>query len=183
MGVALGATSALSVERARGTVPLAVLVPAMAAVGALWGALSGTFGGSVSALLGVSMFEDDALPLGFILGGCTGMVQLALFFPAYLALSVRRQATWPLVLVGALTAPVMGWLGLGALVASLFGLWLFALPFATWAAVLIDRGERQQRARSARAVDVARSAAGSSPRYRAARGCELGPPRTAVDRH
>ncbi|MCA9489363.1 MAG: hypothetical protein KC621_05555 [Myxococcales bacterium] len=137
-GVLLGALSGWVVPLLRPHVPLPALVAGMAAAGSLWGAVAGTLGGAASLWFGL-----DGAPLGFVLGGCTGMVALGLFFLPYLVLSVRREPTWPAVAGAVLLAPVMGWLGLAALLASTFGLWLFALPAVVWAAVAVDRSARQ----------------------------------------
>lgn len=136
-GVLLGALTSWVVPRLRPIVPLPALMAAMAAAGSLWGAVAGTLGGAASLWFGL-----DGAPLGFVLGGCTGMVALGLFFLPYLVLAVRREPTWPAVAGAVLLAPFMGWLGLAALLASTFGLWLFALPAVVWGAVAVDRTAR-----------------------------------------
>ncbi|MEZ4320295.1 MAG: hypothetical protein R3F61_22640 [Myxococcota bacterium] len=148
-GALLGALSAVVVELARTRVPMSVQIAGMAAVGSLWGALAGVAGGASG-----TMFHEGGIVLGFVVGGCTGMVALGLFFPVYLFLSVRRDPVWPAVAAALLAAPMMGWLGIAALGASLFGLWLFALPVAMWSAVALDRSV--ERARLAMQVSDAR---------------------------
>ncbi len=143
-GGLLGALACWATERLRPRVPLAVLLAGMAAVGSLWGAVAGACGGLVSLHFG----PIAGIPMGFIVGGCTGMVQLALFFGPYLFLSVRKDATWPLVIGAVLLSPFMGWLGLAALGFSTFGLWLFALPFALWAGIRLERARETQAAPS-----------------------------------
>lgn len=154
-GALLGAVACQVLEMSRRRIPLAVLFAAMAAIGSLWGAMAGVVGGATG-----TMFQEASIPFGFIVGGTTGMVALGLFFPLYLLLSVRDSSTWPAVAASVQVAPLMGWFGLAALGASLFGLWLFALPVAIWAAVALDRVERgQSGARRSMRDGRARSAA------------------------
>ena len=147
-GALVGAASAWALERVRGRVPLAVIVPLMAAVGSLWGAFAGACGGVGSMGIGLG-----AIPLGFVLGATTGMVTLGVGFLPYLILSVRGSSTLPVVALGLLASPTLGWLGLMALGAATFGLWLFVLPYLAIAGIAIDRSERairtQQRAQLA----------------------------------
>lgn len=133
-GGLLGAVAAPVVRALRGWVPLPVLVAAMAAAGGCWGAVTGAVGGLGSLWMGT-----EAVPFGFVLGATTGMVTLGLFFLPYLMLSVRGERTWPAVAGAVVATPLLGWLGLCALLASTFGLWLFALPALVWGAVAVDR--------------------------------------------
>ncbi|MCB9677711.1 MAG: hypothetical protein H6737_21575 [Alphaproteobacteria bacterium] len=137
-GFLLGVAAGWTVEQTRGHVPIPVLVACMAVAGSLWGAATGTVGGAASLWFGI-----EGAPLGFVLGATTGMVQLGLFFLPYLVLRVRGESARPAVIGAVLAAPFMGWLGLAALAASTFGLWLFALPAAVWLGIAIDRSHRR----------------------------------------
>lgn len=141
-GALVGTASAWSLERVRGRVPLAIIVPLMAIVGSLWGAFAGACGGVGSIGIGI-----DAVPLGFVLGATTGMVTLGVGFLPYLMVSVRGSSTLPVVALGVLASPTLGWAGLMALGAATFGMWLFALPFLALAGVALDRSERAVRCR------------------------------------
>lgn len=134
LGAALGGVSGWAVEQLRGVVPLSVMLASMAALGGLWGGAAGTLGAASG-----TVFGEPGMLFGLALGGCSGMVAIGLWFPAYLFLSVRRDPTWPAVLGAVLCAPIAGWLGLAALIVSTFGGWLFLLPLAMWAGSALDR--------------------------------------------
>jgi len=146
-GALLGAGLAWALERVRGVLPLAVIVPFVAAVGSLWGALAGTLGGFGSLGMGVG-----AIPLGFVLGACTGMVTLGLGFLPHLMLATSGRSTASVVALGVLASPVMGWLGLIALAGATFGLWLFLVPVLAAAGVALDRSEQRAKRLSQRAA-------------------------------
>lgn len=134
LGAALGGAAGWLIEHLRPVVPLSVMLATMAALGAVWGGAAGMLGAASG-----TVFDEAGLLLGLALGGCSGMVVIGLWFPAYLFLSVRRDPTWPAVLGAVLCAPIAGWLGLAALIVSTFGGWLFLLPLAMWAGSALDR--------------------------------------------
>ena len=139
-GALVGAWSAWVLERLRGRLPLAMVVPMMALLGGLWGAFSGACGGMASLRFGA-----DAVPLGMVMGGATGMLTVGVGFLPYLVLAVRGRTTLPIVALGLLASPLLGWAGLSALGALGMGMWLVALPVVALAAVALDRGERAAR--------------------------------------
>ncbi len=135
-GVLFGGAAAMLVDAFRSRMPLSALLASAAALGAVWGALIGTIGGTATAFAG-SWMGFSAMSMGFVCGATSGMVLIGGLFPAYL-LSSAHNRTAPVVLVGVLASPFMGWAGLAALTASTFGLWLFALPPLLWAGAVLD---------------------------------------------
>ncbi len=134
-GAVVGATSAWTLERVRGVVPLAFLMPAMAFLGMLWGGFAGGCGGMASR------FPHDPVDLGILFGGLGGALTLGVGFLPYLVLSVRGHATLPMLALGILAAPVMGWTAFTTLGIVGFA-WKLILPVMVLGAVGLVRSER-----------------------------------------
>ena len=142
-GAALGAFMASGLERFRNRVPLTVLAAGATFLGALWGAASGSAGGAFSSIAG-SQFEGSAIALGFMFGGIAGMLQLGGMFLPYLLSAVHRQ-TVPVVLLGVMAAPFMGWAALITLFSAFFGVWLVAVPLVIVGGVALETSIHQAR--------------------------------------
>jgi hypothetical protein len=97
-GAVLGAAMPALIDLVRGRVPLALVVAASLALGAVWGGLTGM-------LAGVP-FGWDAAALGLAAGGAAGAVQLGGFWFPYTFQSVRGGRTWPVVVGALLVLPV-----------------------------------------------------------------------------
>lgn len=148
-GPLFGATLGLLTERLRRRVSLPVLNALAAVLGACWGAVVGAIAGAFSWWFGA-----EGLLYGFIVGSTSGMVALgAGFLPYVLGVTLgHRRKT---VGAGLVLTPLLGWLGLAALGASTFGLWLFVLPLLLAAGLAIDRStEAVRRKQQARLRDV-----------------------------